>query len=64
MIDNGLGVLPLSDSQHEQLEHIQNERMRTILEYSRVTSFTMMRYMLGLPFIRSRHRLAQIKAYI
>lgn len=64
VIDYGLGGLILSDSKCERLEHIHNEEMRTILGCTGDTPITMIKYMLRLLSIRSRHRMAQVKTYI
>lgn len=64
VINYVLGVLTLSGSQCEWLDHIQNEVMRTTLGCLRDTSITMRKYILRLPYIRSRIKLAQVKAYM
>lgn len=63
MIDYSLTVLTLSHSQFEQLEHVKNEEMRTILGCVRDRLITV-RYMLELSSVRTRHTLAHIKVYM
>ena len=63
-VDYGFGMLTLSNSQLGRLDVIQNEGMRTILGCTRDTSAAAMRYVLGLPTMKERHKLAQVKAYL
>ena len=64
VIDYGLGLLTLSSSQLHRLNVIQNEGMRTILGCTRDTATDAMRYVLDLPDMAERHRIAQVKAYL
>jgi len=63
VIDYGFGLLTLSTAQLKRLETIQNEGMRSILGCTKDTSAEAMRYMLDLPPMDDRHKLAQVKAY-
>ena len=63
-VDYGFGILTLSNMQLGRLDVIQNEGMRTILGCTRDTSAAAMRYVLGLPAMKERHKLAQVKAYL
>ena len=54
----------MSNSQGQRLERIQNEGMRIVLGCTRDTPIVVMRYMLGLVSIKSRHTLAQAKFYL
>ena len=64
VIDYGFGVLTLSASQLRRLDVVQNEAMRTILGCTRDTSAEAMRYLLDLPCMEERHKIAQVKAYL
>ena len=63
VIDYGFGLLTLSAAQLQRLEVIQNEGMRSILGCTRDTSAEAMRYLLDLPSMPDRHKLAQVKAF-
>ena len=63
-VDYGLGLLTLSKTQLARLDVIQNEGMRAILGCTKDTAAAAMRYVLGLPAMKERHRLAQVKAYL
>jgi len=63
-IDYGFGILTLSNTQIKRLEVIQNEGMRAVLGCTRDTSAAAMRYVLGLPNMEERHKLAQVKAFL
>ena len=62
VIDYGFGLLTLSAAQLQRLEVIQNEGMRCILGCTRDTSSEAMRYILGLPSMPERHKIAQVKS--
>ena len=64
VVEYGLGLLTLSDSQMKRLDVIQNEGMRTILGCTKDTPIEAMRYLLNFPNMRERHRMAQVKAYL
>ena len=63
VIDYGFGLLTLSTAQLKRLETIQNEGMRSVLGCTKDTSAEAMRYILDLPPMEDRHKLAQVKAY-
>ena len=62
-VDYGFGLLTMSKTQLQRLV-IQNESMRVILGFTKDTAGAAMRYVLGLPAMKERHKLAQIKAYL
>ena len=62
-VDYGFGLLTLSKTQLQRLDVIQNEGMRAILGCTKDTAATAMRYVLGLPAMKEKHKLAQVKAY-
>ena len=64
VVEYGLGLLTLSDTQLNRLETIQNEGMRTILGCTKDTSAEAMRFLLDFPTMRERHRMAQVKAFL
>ena len=64
VIEYGLGLLTLSNTQKKRLETIQNEGMRAILGCTKDTSAEAMRHLLDLPTATERHKLAQVKAYM
>ena len=55
-VDYGLGLLTLSKTQLARLDVIQNEGMRAILGCTKDTAAAAMRYFLGLPAMKERHR--------
>ena len=63
-VDYGLGLLTVSRTSLDKLERIQNEAMRLILGCTRDTSCEAMRYVLGLPTMATRHKVAQVKEYL
>ena len=64
VIECGLVLANLSDTQLKRLEVIQNEGMRAILGCTKDTSAAAMRYTLDLPTMATRYKLAQVKAYL
>ena len=64
VIDYGLGCLTLSESQIQRLDRLQNAAMRAVLGCTKDTHIVCMRYLLDLPSIKVRHRLAQVKMYL
>ncbi|MCG8431104.1 MAG: hypothetical protein MJA29_08015, partial [Candidatus Omnitrophica bacterium] len=64
VMDYGLGLLTLSQTQIQRLERIQNEAMRAALGCTRDTPIACMRYLLDLPSIKVRYKLAQVKEYL
>ena len=63
VLDYGLGLLTLSQTQVDRLERVQNEAMRAVLGCTRDTPIVTMRFLLDLPSIKSRHKIAQVKEY-
>ena len=57
-VDYGFGLLSLTNAQLKLLETIQNERMCTILGFTRDTSSEAMRHILGLPSMAEGHKIA------
>ena len=64
VIEYGLALVNLSETQLNRLEVIQNEGMRVILGCTRDTSTAAMRYLLDLPTMSVRYKLAQVKAFL
>ena len=64
VIDYGLGLTTLSQSNLLKLDRVQNEAMRVILGTTKDTPIEAMRYLLDLPPIESRHKMEQVKAYL
>ncbi len=62
VIDYGFGLLTLSTAQLKRLETIQNEEMRSILGCSKDTPVEAMRYILELPPMEDRHKLAWLRS--
>ena len=62
--DYGLGMLTLSKTQVDRMDTVQNEAMRTVLGCTRDTPIIAMRYLLDLPSVSVRHKVAQVKAYM
>ena len=52
VIDYGLGLLTLSQTQVDRLEKVQNEAMRAVVVCTRDTPISAMRFLLDLPSIR------------
>lgn len=61
VIDCGLGILTLCESQCKKLARIQNEEMQSVLGCKLEISIRTMRYMLGLTSVKSRLALAQVE---
>ena len=64
VVEYGLGLLTLPKYAIARLETIQNQGMRVILGCTRDTSGVAMRYVLDFPTMNTRHKLAQVKAYL
>ena len=64
VIDFGLGLTILSQSNLLKLNTVQNEAMRVILGTIKDTPTEAMRYLLYLPSMEARHKVEQVKAYI
>ena len=64
VIDCGLGLSALSQSNLLKLDRIQNEAMRVILGITKDTPMETMPYLLDLPSMETRHKVEQVKAYL
>ena len=56
VIDYGLGLTTLSQSNLLKLDRVQNEAMRVLLGTTKDTPIETMRYLLDLPSMETRHR--------
>ena len=63
-MDYGLGLTTISSTNLQKLDRVQNEAMRTILGTTKDTPLEAMRYILDLPPMHSRQKVAQVKAYL
>ena len=64
VIDYGLGLTTLSQSNLLKLDRVQNEAMRVILGTTKDTPTETMRYILDLSSMETRHKVKQVKAYL
>ena len=64
VIDYGLSLTTLSQSNLLKLDRVQNEAMRVILGTTKDTPIETMRYLLDLPSMETRHKVEQVKAYL
>ena len=64
VIDCGLGLTTLSQSNLLKPDRMQNEAMRVILGTTKDTSIEAMRCLLDLPSLEARHKVEQFKAYL
>ena len=64
VIDYGLGLTTLSQSNLLKLDRVQNEAMRVILGTTKDTPIETMRYLLDLSSMETRHKVEQVKAYL
>ena len=64
VIDYGLGLTTLSQSNLLTLDRVQNEAMRVILGTTKDTPIETMCYLLDLPSMEARHKVEQVKAYL
>ena len=64
VIDYGLGLTTLSQSNMLKLDRVQNEAMRVILGTTKDTPIETMRYLLDLPSMETRHKVEQVKVYL
>ena len=64
VIDYGLGLTTPSKSNLLKLDKVQNEAMRVILGTTKDTLIEVMRYLLDLPSMETRHKVEQVKAYL
>ena len=63
-MDYGLGLTTIAATNMQKLERVQNEAMRTILGTTKDTPTEAMRYLLDLPPLQERQKVAQVKAYL
>ena len=56
--------MTLSQSNLLKLDKVQNEAMRVILGTTKDTPIEVMRYLLGLSSMETRHKVEQVKAYL
>ena len=64
VIDYGLGLTTLSQSNLLKLDRVQNEAMRDTLGTTKDTPIENMSYLLDLPSMETRHKEEQVKAYL
>ena len=64
VIDYGMGLSTLLQSNLLKLDRAQNEAMRVILGTTKDTPIESMRYLLDLPSMETRHKVEQVKAYL
>ena len=64
VIDYGLGLITLSQFNLLKLDRVQNEAMRVILGTTKDTAIEIMRYLLDLPSMETRHKVEQVNAYL
>ena len=64
IIDYGLGLTTLSQSNVLKLDRVQNEAMKIILGTTKDTPIEAMRYLLDLPSMETRHKVKQVKSYL
>ena len=64
VIDYGLGLTTLSQSNLLKLDRVQSEAIRVILGTTKDTPIETMRYLLDLPSMETRHKVEQVKAYL
>ena len=64
VIDYGLGLTTLSQSNLLKLNWVQNEAMRVILGTTKDKPIEPMHYLLDLPSMETRHKVEQVKAYL
>ena len=64
VIDYGLGLTTLSQSNLLKLDRVQNEAMRVILGTTKDTPIETIRDLLDLSSMETRHKVEQVKAYL
>ena len=64
VIDYGLGLITLLQSNLLKLDGAQNEAMRVILVATKDTPIETMRYLLDLPSMETKHKVQQVKTYL
>ena len=63
VIDYGLGLTTMAQTNLLKLDRVQNEAMRVIPETTKDTAIETMRFMLDLPPMQTRQKVEQVKAY-
>ena len=63
VIDYGLGLTTISQTNMLKLDRVQNEAMRVILWTTKDTPTETMRFMIDLPPMQARQNVEQVKAY-
>ena len=64
VIDYGLGLTTLLQSNVLKLDRVQNEAMRVILGTTKDASIKALRYLLELSSMEARHKVDQVKTYL
>ena len=64
IIDCGLGLTALSQSNLLKLHRVHNDAMRIILGTMKDTTIEVIHYLLDLPSMETRHKVEQVKAYL
>ena len=64
VIDYGLGLTTLPQSNLLKLDRVQNEAIRVILVTTKDTSIDAMHYLLDLPSMETRHKAEQVQTYL
>ena len=64
VVDYGLGLTTLSQSNLLKLNRVQNEAMRVILGIAQDTSIEAMHNLLDLPSMETRRKVEEVKAYL
>ena len=59
-----MSVTILSQSNLLKLDRVQNEATRVVLGTRKDTPIEVMRYLLDLPSMETRHKVEQVKAYL
>ena len=63
VIDYGLGLTTMTQTNLLNLDRVQNEAMRVILGTTKETPIETIRFMLDLPPMQTRQKVEQVKAY-
>ena len=63
VVDYGLGLTTMTQTNLLTLDRVQNEAMRVILGTTKDTSIETMRFMLDLPPMQTRQKVEQVNAY-
>ena len=63
VIDYGLGLTTMAQTNLLKLDRVQNEAIRVILGTTKDTPIEITRFMLDLPSMQTRQKVEQVKAY-